>query len=432
MRRCMGRRELAPAKVHSMSRYSFTLLTDATLLQELDQTARRSRETTAMLLAQMGEVDERRAYLPRAYPSMHAYCVGHLHFSEDSAWKRIQAARGVRAVPAMLDAIADGRLHLSAVIALAPHVTRENAAERIAAASHRTLAEVRGLVTAWSASETGVDGAPLLEALAAGASVLANFTKMSPELDSNPVTPEELSVRPNLGTETVLAPTRRPVTHLFDDETLALLEELRNLLAHQVPSGDPAEVLKLCMREKLTRIQRRRCGASADARAHHVAAARMPLADARHIPGEVRREVWDRDAGACTFESDRGHRCGSRRFVEFDHVIPIARGGVSTADNLRLRCRAHNQFEARRVFGDGFMERKREAAQVTAAEEHRERAAIEELLPALESLGLRGPAAREAASVGAAMKDATIEDRMRAVLKWLGRRNSGRLTRTGS
>jgi hypothetical protein len=44
-------------------------------------------------LAHIAEVDERRLYLEAAYPSMFAYCVGALRFSEDAAYKRIQAAR---------------------------------------------------------------------------------------------------------------------------------------------------------------------------------------------------------------------------------------------------------------------------------------------------------------------------------------------------
>ena len=401
-----------------MPRHSFTLLPDATLLRELDHTAVQGRETTAMLLAQIAEVDERRAYLQRAFPSMHAYCVGHLHFSEESAWKRIQAARAVRAVPELLDAVADGRLHVSAVVAIAPHLTRENAAERIAAATHQSMAQVRELVNDW----TGV-----------GPAEGQNVMELSPELDSNPVTPEDSSGRPISGTGVMsgsgsgpaLAPcARRAVTHLFDQEALELLEQLRDLLAHQVPSGDPVEVLKVCMREKLTKIQKRRCGAAAKPGAHHVAAT------ARTIPSAVRREVWERDGGRCTFESDRGHRCESRRFVEFDHIVPIARGGKSVAENLRLRCRAHNQYEARRVFGEGFMNNKQRAARERAAERGSERAAIETLLHPLEQLGLRGAEAREAATVGAALKDATIEQRMRAVLQWLGKRHARRLTTT--
>jgi hypothetical protein len=41
----------------------------------------------------------------------------------------------------------------------------------------------------------------------------------------------------------------------------------------------------------------------------------------------------------------------------------VARGGEATAENLRLRCRAHNGYAAERTFGAGFMERKRAEAQ---------------------------------------------------------------------
>ena len=53
-----------------MSRYSFTLLRDAALLQELDQTAIRRREASAMPPAQNAEVDEPRAHRPGAYPRL--------------------------------------------------------------------------------------------------------------------------------------------------------------------------------------------------------------------------------------------------------------------------------------------------------------------------------------------------------------------------
>ena len=58
----------------------------------------------------------------------------------------------------------------------------------------------------------------------------------------------------------------------------------------------------------------------------------------------------------------RGKRCASRRQLEYDHVIPVARGGRATVDNIRQRCRVHNQFEAERTFGADFMRRKRGAA----------------------------------------------------------------------
>jgi len=73
----------------------------------------------------------------------------------------------------------------------------------------------------------------------------------------------------------------------------------------------------------------------------------------------VRREVWARDGGRCTFTGAAGRQCGANRGLEFDHVQPVARGGAATVENLRLRCRAHNQLEADRAFGAGFMQKKR-------------------------------------------------------------------------
>jgi hypothetical protein len=68
------------------------------------------------------------------------------------------------------------------------------------------------------------------------------------------------------------------------------------------------------------------------------------------VPAAVRREVWARDNGQCAFVGAKG-RCEERGFLEFHHVIPFAEGGEATAENLHLRCRAHNAYEARKQFG---------------------------------------------------------------------------------
>jgi 5-methylcytosine-specific restriction endonuclease McrA len=51
----------------------------------------------------------------------------------------------------------------------------------------------------------------------------------------------------------------------------------------------------------------------------------------RFVPLSVRHEVWVRSDGACV-------DCGSKKLVEFDHIVPLAKGGSSTASNLELRC----------------------------------------------------------------------------------------------
>jgi hypothetical protein len=55
------------------------------------------------------------------------------------------------------------------------------------------------------------------------------------------------------------------------------------------------------------------------------------------IPDSVRDQVWDRDEGCCVF-------CGSRRWVVFDHIVPVGKGGTDTVQNLRLLCdRCHRR-----------------------------------------------------------------------------------------
>src|SRR5574342_574860 len=87
----------------------------------------------------------------------------------------------------------------------------------------------------------------------------------------------------------------------------------------------------------------------------------------RHIPAQVKRAVWERDGGRCTFVSEAGHRCPARTRLEFDHVEPVARGGRASVGGIRLRCRAHNQYAAECAFGTAFMSHKRREARRAAA-----------------------------------------------------------------
>ena len=129
-----------------MCTYSLSHLSDGALLRDLAALVAQDRSTTARLLAHIAECDARRLYLPAAYPSMFAYCVHELRLSEDAAYKRIQAARIARQFPGIFEAVADGRLHLTAVGLLAPYLTPENAAELLAAAALKTKSEIEELL----------------------------------------------------------------------------------------------------------------------------------------------------------------------------------------------------------------------------------------------------------------------------------------------
>src|SRR5512141_1557415 len=98
-----------------MRDYWLVHISDDVLLHGLANLVASDRQTTADLLAHLAELDARRLYVPAGHASMFAYCVESLHFSEDAAYKRIQAARAARQFPALFEAITDGRLNLTAV-----------------------------------------------------------------------------------------------------------------------------------------------------------------------------------------------------------------------------------------------------------------------------------------------------------------------------
>jgi hypothetical protein len=293
--------------------------------------------------------------------------------SEDVAYKRICAARAARRFPAIFDALADGRLHVSAVVMLAPHLTPGMADDLLAAAAHKSKAAIERLLaerfprpdlptviqtippavaTAGPAVER-VD-TPTLE-LAPGRVV--RIPGPNPPAAIVPLAPPP----PSRTRPVPLLPGKHAVQFTMDEGMYEDLLAVQALLGHVLSSGDLVEVLRRALRELRQQLEKRKFAKSDRPRAQ-----RGP-ARGRHIPAAVRRAVLERDGGQCTFVSEKGKRCESRSRLEFDHIEAFARGGQATVSGVRLRCRAHNQFAAECTFGSEFMREKRERSQDRAA-----------------------------------------------------------------
>src|SRR5262249_31981299 len=79
-------------------------------------------------------------------PSMFAYCTQVLHLSEREAYARITIARASRRYPMLLAMLQDGRLHVSGIGKLVPHLTDRNADQLLARATHKTKRQIEELV----------------------------------------------------------------------------------------------------------------------------------------------------------------------------------------------------------------------------------------------------------------------------------------------
>ena len=409
--------------------YHLKSLADDQLLAGLASIVRRRNQITAEFLAYLAELDERQLFLDLGFPSLFEYCLVTLGLCESTAGRHIAAARVCRNHPQVFSMVASGALHASALSLLRKHLTPENAGELFELCTHRSARKVEELLAARFARPDVRDLVRRLPRFAIPEAVppaQAGFTlnvgcsaEQSPTeapsreppavLEKAPI--EALSREPPAATKPEDAPKPRRLEPLSTDrygvhftadgEFRELLERVRGLAGHRLPSGDLMTLIKRGLeayerelekeRFAVGRKSRRRRGvasasASAVLSAPDVAKPDVPKPDPpkpdppkpdppkpdppkpdfqakpspkrnRRYPAAVTRAVFLRDGKQCTYVSPDGRRCGARRCLELDHIEPWAVGGESTIENSRLRRRAHNQRHARQYFGVARVER---------------------------------------------------------------------------
>ncbi len=297
-------------------------LTDEELVAQVARLAAAERGATASLIAHLAELYGRRLHERAGFSSLFTFCTDALRLSEHEAYDRMKAAQVVHRYPAVLGMLASGQVTLTTIRLLAPHLTPATLGELLAAASGKGKRQVQELL-AERFPEPDV-----VSCLRKLPSSNGAFTPVPPPL-----------LRP-------LSPDRYQVTFTASGETREKLELARDLLRHAIPSGDPAPIFGRALDVLVEELVRQKYAATREPGPR-----RGQADDSRHIPAEVKRAVFIRDRGRCVFVGGPGRRCGERAFVEFHHVVPYAVGGRPTVDNIQLRCRAHNTYEAEVFYG---------------------------------------------------------------------------------
>ncbi len=320
---------------------------DDELLQRLAELMGQSRRVEADIVAHIAEVDERRLYAREAFPSMFAYCTDVLHLSEAEAYLRISAARASREHPMLLAMLADGRLHLTAIAKLAPHLTRENRDGLLERATHRSKRQIEEQIAEIAPRpDVPVVVRKLPERRTpptSGPLVAANHGD-GPILE---LRPDGVAVQP-------LSPGRYKVQFTASAEFYRKLERLQALMGSKGLNGDLAAVIEQAVTEKLERLEARRFGrtkAPRKGRAETPETQKNSSPSSRHIPAAVRSAVRERDGDRCRYVDEQGRRCKERARLEFHHQHPFGLGGDHSGDNVRMMCRSHNAYLAECDYG---------------------------------------------------------------------------------
>lgn len=334
-------------------------LTDSELEARVKRHVGAERCAMADVVAHLAEFDARRLYLPAGFSSLFTYCCAVLRLSESEAYNRIEAARAVRRYPRILGFLRDGALNLTTVRHIAPHLADDEDGLLVAACG-KSRREVEELV---AARNPKADVPALVRKLPVRkpdepTPGMASLPAESPtQAPVAPVVPSPVPLPSPSATVMPLASDRYVIRFTASAATRAKLRRAQDLLRHAIPTGDVAEIVDRALTMLLDDLARRKTAATQHPR--DPVLRKREAGRSRHIPAGVKRAVWLRDGGRCAFVSRRGQRCTERGFVEYHHVDPYAAGGQATVENIELRCRAHNGYEAELFFGGHVVRRER-------------------------------------------------------------------------
>ena len=310
-------------------------LTDDQLLADTEKLVQRERVLLTDILNHLKEIDRRRLFSKLKYSSLYDYATKHLGYSEDQAYRRIQAMRLLRELPEIETKINDGSLCLS-------HLGLAQSLFKNEEKSQNTFSKEKKV--------------QLLEKLKNTSKREAEKIALSHATNSTIFQADKIRIVSEKNVE---------IRFIAKEELCQKIERLKGLLAHSNPNIGLSELfdqlcdlgldkwdpLKKQMRKISSEQKQEKSVVNETVVSKTALARKMELrTQASMSLARVKTEVWKRDNGKC-------QNCGSQYAIEIDHCIPKALGGDNSKDNLRLLCRTCNQRAAINIFGLSKMQK---------------------------------------------------------------------------
>ena len=136
---------------------------------------------------------------------------------------------------------------------------------------------------------------------------------------------------------------------LTRDQTISDAIQKHILTIHKNPSSPEAIALKEHKKEKLDAMIRKQKIDKLRLKFNLNSEALKPIEQQykvikpdRHISSAVKMAVWRRDYGKCI-------ECGSNEKLEYDHIIPVSKGGSNTERNIQILCEKCNRKKSSNI-----------------------------------------------------------------------------------
>jgi hypothetical protein len=282
------------------------------------------RRVTLELILHLKEIEARMLYAELGYDSLHEFAIKDLGLSGGSAHRRLAAMCLLNEVPEVKEKLATGAL------------TFTNAAKIQVALN--------------AAHETPLKMDLKSEIVRACSNVTQNecdrilFQKI-PELTEH--LPEEKVRR--------VTADKTEIKLIVSEALLQKIQKLNHLLSH---ANTEQKILNLFERLVDQELERQVKKSQPKTKTHPTVGPHEKLRSdsvevrpSKAVPAEIRKQVFARAHSKCEFDG-----CNSTYQLQVDHIRPRCLGGDHSLENLRVLCRTHNLFEARRILGEKKMD----------------------------------------------------------------------------
>lgn len=281
-------------------------LTDVELLKQTRVQAKEYLSLTRQLLESLFELDQRKLWAGLSYGSLFQYMQMDLGFCNATADRKLKAVRMMRVLPEVALKVETGSVTLTAVANLQRAIEHEERRTR------RTLPLEK---KAELLERIEHQSTPQVEKLLA-----IEFPELPTKLESIRATGDD----------------QNRLSLTLTEVQLEKLRRIQSLTAHADFNATIASTLEHVMDDYLKRHD----------------PMKLVATPTQASEKQKRALVFKRDHGRCTFIDPRtGRKCGSSFQLEIDHIKPKGLGGTDDIDNLRVYCRAHNQYAAQQTFG---------------------------------------------------------------------------------
>jgi len=304
------------------------------LIMALRSLVKEERRITREILDHINEVARRRLYADLGFSSIFDWLVKDLGYSESAAYRRMQAARVLLAVPNVACKLESGELGLT-VLSKVQTFIRADEKRTGQQISTQEKSEILSKVESCSGREAEY-----------------RLAQHFPEVASR--FPDGLAQNEKVR---AISEDQVSVQVTFTRVQFEKLKRIQELLSHTHIGLSNAELLDAAMdvflekKDPLKRIVTPRstaCDTAAEVGVGSGVGLDVPHVQPRKsLTPSIRNFVLRKSGGQCEYrEPKTGHRCESRHFLEIDHIQPRALGGSNRTDNLRVLCRTHNLLVA--------------------------------------------------------------------------------------